>query len=250
MMITLPESYYKFWATAFGLSDHEIRSTDPAFVTQGSYVRRHGEQYVFYYRDLITGKNILAAHEQTMRKLKTQITWDQLKGFTSQTIRQCLPLRKLDLEFRDFDYTLPIGQVLRMPEPITDSKIVNLNETSRDDLEEFLKACSEDEKETLDLRLGEDLSCGLYTNDDGLQGVSRLSHVPITPRMVDVTVLVRPSARGRGYAKLLVGEILGQALSRSSTLKYRVKEDNLASRAVAQKLGLVQTNCLLAWRCR
>lgn len=249
-MITLPDDYYEFWANAFALEDREIRSTDPAFVTKGSYLERQGEQYVFYYSNLITGKNILAAHEQTMRSLKAQITIEELRRFSSQTIRQCIPLRELNLEFRDVDYSLPIGQKLKTPALRSDCKIVALNESCRDHLEEFLRACSEDEKDTLDLRLGEDPSCGLYDLDGSLQGVCRFSQMPAVPSLVDITVLVRPVARGRGFAKLLVAELLSQALRQSLTPKYRVKEDNFASRAIAQRLGLVQANFLLAWRCR
>lgn len=56
---------------------------------------------------------------------------------------------------------------------------------------------------------------------------------------LDVGILVRPDARGRGHGRRVAEAALGAAVGLSGFACYRVDRSNAASRAIAQRLGLV-----------
>ncbi len=218
--------YYEFWSKAFALSLAELRTPHFALSTAGTYVEKHHNKYLFLYTDLASGKKILAGTSAviaTLGQVDRANPPEELPGLTAS--------------FRDIDYGFPAASDF-YPMP-ANSKVHIKPVTGRDRsaIEEFLKGCSEDDQDTLDLTFENEFALGLF--DGGkILGVSRYAAIKDNSKLVDITVMMTPTARGLGLAAPLVSQLIEEIFKCGLYPKYRVSVDNAASLAVARKLGL------------
>ena len=210
----------EFWRSALGVTP---LAQTLIFSAGGHYVEKHGDAYVFLFTDLLDGARVFAARPE----------------------RHALHARLAGLEvaFDDLDYLVESFQ----PRPLPPSAR-RLAAEDASALALFLAACGEDDADTLDLTPGEDLAFGAFAPDGALLGVSRFTPIRRAPTLADVTVLVAPAARGRGLSTPLVSAVVAEARARGLTVKYRVGETNRASRAVAERLGLLPRYRLMTYR--
>jgi len=220
------DSYFNLWTKAFGLSPEELSTGDLSIVSSGYYVERHQDKYVFSYKDELLGKRVLAASERNLA-----------------TVRETSWLENHSPAFRDIDFCLADkNSFLKVTGDFYIRPLFNHQEA---ELESFYQDCSEDDKDTLDLTFENETVLGLYQNNL-LAGVARF--VPIrNTSIADITVLVRNEMRGRGFSAPLVSRLVELILAEGLLPKYRVGETNLASIAVAKRLGFYPRFRVLAW---
>jgi RimJ/RimL family protein N-acetyltransferase len=240
-LIEVHQAYYSFWAQAFGLSEAQIRSPNSQLVTTGKYLERHGDRFIYFYLDLINHKKILACTPVQQKRFGFSL--EDLTQMDMDSVRNFKGLRDLHLAFRDIDYFLPAKVSLARQ---TEKTIQPLSAESTSSVTRFYAHCSEDEIDTLDLRLGEDWALGLFATGE-IAGVARYTRIPNSPDLADITVVVQQQWRGRGFASALTAELLLDLAAQGLLPKYRGAEDNLPSRAIAEKLGLVPGFRLLAF---
>jgi len=80
-----------------------------------------------------------------------------------------------------------------------------------------------------------------------LAGVSRYVLIPNSLDLADIAVLIRNSFRGRGPSTKIVSCIVEEIRRKGYCPRYRVKEDNFASRAIADKLGFKKVHQVKVW---
>jgi RimJ/RimL family protein N-acetyltransferase len=244
-MKPLSTRYKKFWATMFGYSIEEMARPVFSITTSGFYIERHEDSYVFFYTDLISGKQILAASEINLAELQFEVSPEELFKLNSQSIRLAPYFRDLTLVYKDLDYGL-LDKADFTPVNSQSFDIQPLNGSETSDLAVFLADCSENDRDTLDVTFNEEVVLGLY-NQGQLAAISR--YAPIRDSgIADITVVVRNGERGRGFACPLVSEIIKLALKDGYEPKYRVDENNRASIAIAERLNFKPLSQILAWK--
>jgi hypothetical protein len=244
--MTIHGDYFQFWSHALGLEVEQLLSLTPVFSSSGSYVERHGNKYIYLYTDLLSGKNIFAASPINMRRIIEHVSLGQLSGLNEDNVRRLSFLGDYKLEFEDIDYCLPKQGSLNFKA----RKSVNIRTLDGGDaglLEDFYAQCSEDDKDTLDLRLEEDFALGHFHASGRLASVARFSPIPESHSLADLTVVTADSARGHGYASLLISELVREIQARGLIPKYRVGAENLASVSIARRLGLVAGFRIMSW---
>jgi RimJ/RimL family protein N-acetyltransferase len=222
--LKIHDAYYEFWAKAFGVSLEEIKSKVPLTVSSGHYVKKHGDQFVFSYEDLLNGKKILAG--------------------VADRINSLHPIENLEIAFDDIDYVLIETKDFKPHASLTGEIRSIITESQ---MTEFYADCSEDDKDTLDLNFdsGADFGFGLYNNNQ-LDAVARYVPTKTVKQVADLTMLVRNGARGHGFSSAVMSALIQNVLEKNLCPKYRVRSDNVASIAVAKKLGFTATHRLLA----
>lgn len=244
----MAECYYRFWAKAFDLSLEQIRSTQPQIVCEGHYVSRHGDEFIFFYQDLLSGKKILAASPANQEKFFAKLTAQDVSNMDAKAIRNLDPFKAMEVAFSDIDYCLndPNDFIFSFK---GQSDIRKLSVQDTDHLNEFYSDCSEDDKDTLDLEIETDFALGLF-EQNRLSAVARYVPTKTVSQVLDLTMLVRNNRRGEGLSTVIMSELVEAALKQNLWPKYRVKEDNFASIAVAKKMNFKPTHRLLAWKAR
>jgi GNAT superfamily N-acetyltransferase len=230
--------YWIFWARAFGLRARDLAVDDFMLTTTGNYVEKHQSKYVFYFQDLATKKRILAGQQEAFAGLSKA----KLKRLGPKAVRG------LKLEFHDLDYGLRNKRKFCSVELISDGLCIRtLSVGQRGAIRKFSKGCSVDDLDTLDLTFKDEYAVGLFDGQKIL-GIARYAKIRSLPKLVDVTVLLLPAVRGQGYSTPLVSKLIEKALARGLRPKYRVAKSNLASRAVAERLGFVAMFSLVSYR--
>ncbi|AZZ35487.1 hypothetical protein CIK05_01280 [Bdellovibrio sp. qaytius] len=230
----MKQHYYNYWSKIFDLELNTLLDANPMLNKSGRYITKHGDKYIYFYQDLTNSKKILTA------SLKNQIMYNlnvnDLSYLNSANINN---FKNLHLAFHDIDYGFSRPTDFIKHQTISTNlliKKINAEDTST--LDDFLKLCSEDDIDTLDLDLTNDYALGAYINNQ-LIGVSRYVKIRET-QVADITVLIAPMFRNQKSSIPLVSEIVENILSNDLCPKYRVKEDNLASMKIAEKLGFQQ----------
>lgn len=212
----------EFWAKSFGVSLSEMNSGEFKVVTSGAYIDRYGDGYIYLFKDLQSGKSILAGSLKNISQIqKPTLLVDSIPGFQKA--------------FDDVDYLLA-GRESFLPAPCfaTTKKL-----KTQTDLEDFYSKISEEDRDTLDLTFKNETAFGLYV-EKSLVGVSRYAPLKDEPRVADITIVLDAAFRGQGYglqlASVLILDLLGQGLCP----RYRVNRDLLASTAIAKRLGFTE----------
>jgi GNAT superfamily N-acetyltransferase len=213
--------YRKFWKIALGVNARALRGGFSRS-TAGKYVEKHQRKYIFLFTDLNSYARILAGHTSRLEKLEGKN-----------------PEQSLKIKYDDLDYGLIRKSSFHpVATAISNVRIRRLTRKDRALTLAFQKKCSSKDWQTLDLALTEDFALGLFFKSN-LVGIARYAKMRSVPRLVDITVVVTRKARGQGYSTPLVSELVGKILKRGLTPKYRVAVSNVASRAIAEKLGFV-----------
>jgi GNAT superfamily N-acetyltransferase len=238
-------TYFDFWSKALGVSIEEMSSTNNTISIDGRYLARHNGRYVYLFRDLHLGKCIFTAKKEYFDDLETNFEKDfetvHLPNDDSE-IERILLQNKASPTFCDIDYCLPLREFNYQA---NDLCIRPLKNQQASGLQEFLNAVTEEERDILDLNFEGEFAFGLYQGGH-LQGVCRSVQVRDT-QIADITVLVAETARGKGFGKSLVSSVVDDVLNRNLVPKYRVEENNQASRRVAEQLGFVPRFRIKAW---
>lgn len=222
--------YELFWQKALGVKVDSLNSGFTRSST-GKYLERHQRKYVFFYTDLKSYARVLAGHPARLERLGNQS-----------------PERSLKLTFNDLDYGLLNSSSFKPSAPPTgEVKIQRLTKKHKKEIAGFRKKCSRKDWDTLDLALADDYALGLFKQRE-LLGIARFAKMPSVPKLVDITVVLARKARGRGYSTVLVSNLLETVLRKKLVPKYRVAEKNAASRAIAERLGLVPLFSLKTFR--
>lgn len=212
----------------FGLSSASIGTSTPAWTTRGRYVKSHGDKYIFYFHDPRSKKNIISGSEKKLVRLQREIT--DLDRLRPHKLPPALNNRKL--AFADIDFVLQ----KRLKKIRHNKEVRALTHFDHATVRKFLRSCSAEDRDTLDLRLKEDKAFGVFLNGK-LAGIARYAKIPRAPKIADITVLVHRRHRGKGLSTPLVYELCKDILRRKLIPKYRVGENNLASIAIARRLG-------------
>lgn len=240
----LQDFYLQFWSKIFGITPFDLKNPEPAFLSSGFYIERHGDKYIFFYLDLYSGKKILASSENNLVDLRKFFDLRALERQDPDSIRNESFFKERPLAFQDIDFGFLNLQDFT-PVPSVDFDIRALSEHQTEEIEEFYLNCSEDDKDTLDLTFENETALGLYI-ENKLAGIARFTPLRDT-QIADITVLVCYKARGKRYSAPLVSSLVEKILKSNLAPKYRVKEDNNASIAIAKKLGFKPMYHLLAW---
>lgn len=210
-------NYRSFWAKSFGLGLRELNSREFRTVTSCPYLQKFKGKYIFLFTDLTRKNRILAAPES------------RLEDFWSQTAR---------LQFNDIDYGLPSKSSFR-PVELKDNglSIVRLTAKNKKAIRIFYRGCSKKDRDTLDLTFKNEFALGLMRGQKIL-GIARYARLRDSRELVDITVVLLRSVRGKGYSTPLVSKLIEKLLDRGFIPRYRVAEENTASRSIAARLGL------------
>lgn len=237
------DTYFSLWSKAFGLSSEELAQANLSVVTSGYYVERHEDEYVFFYLDEATGKQVLACSENNLVEIKKELGAD-LSGLQFDRVREARWFKDRKLAFKDIDYCL-LNAADFKPVVTEGFDIRALTNPEDPAIEDLYTDCSEDDKDTLDLTFENEVVVGIY-QQERLMGIAR--HTPIRDTQIaDITVLVRNSARGQGLSTPLVSRLVELILTAGLVPKYRVQEDLLSSIAIAKKLGFTPRFRVLTW---
>jgi RimJ/RimL family protein N-acetyltransferase len=219
--------YSTFYAQAFGKGTRTPHNEKTVFTSHGTYLRRHKNKYIFLFCDFVTGQFTVAASAKNQKDIAKQ---------------------KVKLIYDDFDLVLSSRNAFR-PNALKsrDLRIGPLSKSDSKQIKSFYKKCGQADIDTLDLTFKRKFALGLYRNEEIL-GIARAAHIKRIPRMVDITVLLARSARGRGLSTPLVSALVKEILARRLVPKYRVASNNMASLAVADRLGFTVLGRLLTLR--
>lgn len=203
---------YGFLRYAFGVEPPFARGEE-RFVSGGWYLERHPEK-VFLLE--VEGARVIAARERP--------------GGLG-----CLGhighLGALTPDFDDTDWFL--SSAIGFSEPELGEGLVPAHAPL---LAHFCSHCREEEKDNVDVTLGQDSAWGCFLGGE-LMGFARYYGVPPDFRIVDLGVIVRPDQRGKGLAKKLVARACREAMRAGLIPRYRTNIDNHATIAVARALG-------------
>jgi RimJ/RimL family protein N-acetyltransferase len=227
--------YRKFWAEMFGISLEDISNPVEQVTSNGYYLDRHGDKYIFLYEDLLLKKWILAGKPEKLFHFDLQKT-----PLSPLTILE--KLAHINPAFEDIDYCISRLEEFRAMALLSD---VAIAEPTPEEVKIFLQQCSEDDQDTLDITFENEVIRGIY-HQNILIGVARYTAIRETG-LADITALVAPAHRGLGYSTGLISAVIALSLKDNLVPKYRVSQSNLASRAVAEKLGFTASSVLRAW---
>lgn len=213
--------YYEFWSKSFALDPVDFENRETRVIHSGRYLEQHGDKYVFHFFDLTTGKEVISA----------------------PLSRASDPFAGLTRQFDDLDFGFRTPLTFKPAQNLDSIRQLQPIDTA---LSEFLDACSEDDRETLDLTFENEFAFGFFEGEI-LQGVARAALTRAVPQLADITILVRPEARGRRLSTPLVSALIADLLRRNLVPKYRVAADNFASQAIAKRLGLTPLFRVQTW---
>jgi RimJ/RimL family protein N-acetyltransferase len=243
-MSQIPDIYLRFWSKAFNLTYEDLTSPGFSIVTDGNYVEKHQEKYVFFYFDPKNKKCILACSKNNLGEIRNSMALTKLDSLNIENIRNEAYFKKLNLAFKDIDYgLLSFSDFTPIDSDAFDIRSLQKNETS--EIDDFYLSCSDDDKNTLDLTFDNDVALGIYV-DSRLLGIARYTPIRDTS-IADITVLVQEEVRGKGYSTPLVSSLVRKILENELQPKHRVEENNTASIAIAKGLGFTPLFRLLTW---
>ncbi len=235
--------YLNFWSNAFELEQQQLEQDNLCFVSNGWYVNRDPDGLIYFYQDYNSGKRILASSDKNLKLLKTKTSKKELEDLNIENISKLKFFNSKELVFNDLDHFIWKSSEYS---PADYSGLDIKEITTKEQLEEFYQDCSEDDIDTLDLNFDGEFAIGVFI-EGKLVGVSRYCLIPHTLNLADITVLVRKSFRGQGLSVKIVSFLVDEIKNQGYCPRYRVKEDNLASRAVAKRLGFRKCHHVKVW---
>ena len=124
----------------------------------------------------------------------------------------------------------------RPASPAPGQQVRELTEVDRDDVEEFLGQCSQDDREEGDVDIGgeHELTMGLQVGDRIVAVASMFAWRGFS----DLGVLTAPRLRRQGTGKAVVSALCERLLDGPRVVVYRYSLDNLGSAHVARSLAL------------
>lgn len=239
--------YHQFWSTAWGLDYTEILTSPITITSAGRYLEKHSGKYVFLFTDLPTGHRVLAADEQQIENILNAVSIDKLTQLKEFDLRDRLPFANFKLAFEDIDFGFENPSDFR-PFDVSKYAINRLSIKNEKEILDFLKTCSEDDADTLDLEFENDVVWGIMEKGS-IAGLARSTVMKNQTQLNDVTILVSPQARGQGLSTPLMSKLIESILQKNQSVKYRVAASNSPSLAIARKLGLNPMSKLIAWGC-
>lgn len=205
------------------MSLDELNSSDFKVSTSGTYIDRYEGKYAYLFKDLFTGKEILVGLKSYVGHL------------TKENLAEHLALR-FQKVFDDFDYLLPQLNKFKAIPRSSEVEIKELFNSDSQVLDQFYLKVSDDDRDTLDLLFRDEVVYGAFV-DGHLIGVSRFAQILDDSKIVDITIVMASSHRGRGYGSQLASELISKALRQGFIPRYRVNYELLASAAIAKRLG-------------
>lgn len=220
------------------LSADDLAQGDFQTTSAGYYLERHQGKYIFLYQNLTSGKAVLAATPIVLENLP----FDTIRFSNSSKDSLQEFFGDKNPVFKDIDYGISGPMDFR---PCKIDEKLRVKTPAPEEIEFFLKLCSEDDVDTLDLTFENEVVLGIYFAES-LLGIARYALVRDTG-LADITVLVGAEYRGNGYSTPLVSKILELSLAAGLVPKYRVDRDNLSSQAIAERLGFKKMSTLTIW---
>ena len=234
--------YYEYWNKFFHSTTADLQKSTPLVTNKGRFVEKYGDQYIYFFQDLATNKKIIAATDNSLKKIN--LAEDQIAQYDSQSIRSHPAFKNYKLAFYDIDYGLDKTEFSYVS-PFKDLNIKPLNSDDHNILDLFYLDCSDDDKETLDLNLEQDTALGAFYQNK-LVAVARYITIRET-YIADITVVTGTTYRGKRYSTPLVSELVKLILSKNLCPKYRVQDTNMPSIKIAERLGFKPYFHLLTW---
>jgi RimJ/RimL family protein N-acetyltransferase len=182
-------------------------------VTKGKYLDRYEGRYLFLFKDIRSGKVILAGSKD--------------KGLSAES-----DIPGYEKVFDDIDYILFQNSDFKKYK--SDHRIKKLDQR---EVESFCLEISEDDKETLDITFENEVIYGTYFQST-LVGISRYTPLTDEPQLIDITIVIHPLHRGRGFGIGLASLVIDEILKSGRFPRYRVRQTLEASRSIAERLGL------------
>lgn len=124
----------------------------------------------------------------------------------------------------------------RPASPAPDQQVRELTEVDRDDLEQFLSQCTEDDRDDGDVGIGgeHELTVSVQVGDR----IAAVASMFEWRGFSDLGVLVSPQFRRQGAGKAVVSALCERLLDGPRVVVYRYSLDNLGSAGVARSLTL------------
>lgn len=235
--------YYNYWNKIFNITVDELKNNQPLITSQGRLIEKYGDQYIYFYQDLTNHKKIICGSQRNLSKL--HVDKKTLSTLDFNTISSHNIFENLKLTFHDIDYTIPRSNFTAPVTSINSYNIRQLTIMDNELVQDFHTDCSDDDKDTLDLDLENDMTFGTFYNGH-LAVISRFIKIRDTD-VADITILTRQLFRGQKLSTPLAAEIVNTILSQGLYPKYRVQVTNIASIKIAEKLGLIPSFRLLTW---
>lgn len=233
--------YYEFWTKFLGLSKSELISSASVINSNGRYIEKHEDNFIFFYQDIQNLKKVLIA---TAKNLETyQISQFDLDQLNAHSVKD---FKKLTLAFHDIDYGLTSAEQFTpnvLSTQTIELKKISINDQS--EVENFKSGCSEDDIDTLDFNLETDVAYGAFLNNK-LIGISRYLVIRET-HIADITVVVSSDYRNQKLSAPLVSKIVESILADGFVPKYRVQTENFASIKIAERLGFKPMFQIFTW---
>lgn len=222
-----------FWSGALGVGSREIVGGATSFSSTGIY-RERREDAVYLFEHLGS------------KSVVVNCPFDQISEIKKIASRSLVDLedfleKKFDLSFDDFDLNL-LGEVnsFTVDDPYS---VIQMRGSYRSQLESFLKSCTEDEVDTLDIDDSiPDANIVVVRHSQSIVGAGRYSIIPGTEVLADLTLLTSPNHRAKGLAKAILTTLVHELLRLKLVPRYRVKTDNASSIKVAERLGFKKFN--------
>lgn len=233
--------YYEFWTKFLGLSQSELNSSESVINSNGRYIEKHEDKFIFFYQDIQNLKKVLIASSKNLDIY--QISESDLDQLSAHSVKD---FKKLNLVFHDIDYGLT--SVEQFTPNILLTELVEFKKISikdQSEVENFKSECSEDDIDTLDFNLENDVAYGAFLNNK-LIGISRYLIIRET-QIADITVVVSPNYRNQKISAPLVSKVVESILSYGYVPKYRVQTENFASIKIAERLGFKPMFQIFTW---
>lgn len=234
-MIKSFDAYQIFWQMAFALPLESFFNEKFELVSGGRYLEKHGDAYVFIFENLVSGKCILAAPSAIADQVKATLSTSAAGVINAETVMKLPLFQNYATAFSDIDYGFSEWLQFQ-PQALGAIKVRRLTLNDSLAVQKFYENCSEDDKDTLDLNLEQDFALAVY-NQQELLAIARFTKIRDT-ELADITVVTRTNSRGQSLSTPLVSMLMDEIMKIKLVPKYRVGAANMASIAIAQRLGL------------
>lgn len=221
--------YMDFWRRAFSLEENLLDLKGLHITFQGSYLERDEDLIYLFQTSNIT---VLAISPRNWQKYFPNIRPPEAGG--DERIWEPA-LASLPTVFDDIDHDLPTSALKTWKASSPHVRFLNGND--REALDELYRDCDEDDRDTTEPDLGSDLVCGLFEGGDLISMAS--GYQIRETQILDLTVVTKRSARGRGCAVAVLQPLIRAALKEGFFPRYRARRQNLATLKTAQRLGFL-----------
>lgn len=208
------ENFYGFWQFAFDISKEQLKSGKDVFSNSGFYFERDPER-IYQLENLLDKTTVYCGKEENLKDLNSfELLYDDTDNYL-------FDLPELTFQLHQDYY---------------------LEEVHREDeqIKSFFETCTEDEVDTLDYDFtDESQRAWVVKFKEDIVAMGCFYTIPKTNGIIELTLLTSRGHRAKGIATALVQKMLEVGLSEGLCPRYRVKEDNYSSKAVAKKFGFI-----------